>query len=49
MQDPTLYVPVVTLRAKENQKLIKYLGKEFERSIYWNEYKTKTERATNEY
>ena len=49
MKDPTLYVPVVTLRAKEKQKLIKHLSKEFERSIYWNEYETKTERATNEY
>ena len=32
-----------TLSARVNQKLSKLLNKEFERSIYWNEYKTKTE------
>ena len=36
-----LYVPVVTLSAKDNQKLSKSLSKEFERSVYWDEYKTK--------
>ena len=38
-----LYVPVVTLSAKDNQKLSKLLRKRFERSVYWNEYKTKGE------
>ena len=32
-------VPVVTLTARENQKLSKLLSKEFEKSVYWNEYK----------
>ena len=31
-----LYVPVVTLAAKDNQKLSKPLTKGFERSVYWN-------------
>ena len=39
------------LSAKENQKLSKLLSKGFERSVYWNEYKTKSENknTTNEY
>ena len=37
------FVPVVTLLAKYNKKLSKLLGKRFERSVYWNEYKTKNE------
>ena len=36
-----LCVPVVTLSAKDNQKLSKLLSKRFERSVYWNEYKAK--------
>ena len=35
-----LSVPVVTLSAKDNQKILKDLSKKFEKSIYWNEYKT---------
>ena len=44
------YVPVVTLLARDNQKLSN-LSKGFERSVYWNKYKTKSEnKATaNEY
>ena len=42
-KDTTLYVLVVTLSVKDNQKLSKLLGKESERSVYWNEYKTKSE------
>ena len=38
-----LYVPEVTLSAKDNQKLSKLLSKEFERSVYLSEYKTKRE------
>ena len=37
------FLPVVTLLAKYNKKLSKLLGKRFERSVYWNEYKTKNE------
>ena len=38
-----LYVPVLTLSAKDKQKLSKFLGKGFERLVHWNEYKTKNE------
>ena len=38
-----LYVLVVTLSARDNQKLSNLLSKGFERSVYWNEYKTKNE------
>ena len=37
-----LHVPVVTLSARDNRKLSKLLIKEFERSVYLNEYKTKS-------
>ena len=51
IKDTKLYVPVVTLSAKDNQKLSKLLSKEFERSVYWSEYETKRENknTTNEY
>ena len=32
-KDTKLYVPVITLSAKDNQKLSKLLGKGFERSV----------------
>ena len=38
-----LYVPLVSLAGKDNQKPSKLLSKGFERSIHWNEYKTKSE------
>ena len=46
-----LYVPIVTLSARGNQKSSKLLSKWYERSVYWNEYKTKSETKTtaNEY
>ena len=36
---------------KDNQKLSKLLSKGFERSVYWNEYETKSENknTTKEY
>ena len=37
-----LNIPVVTVSGRDNQKLSKRLSKEFERSVYWNEYKTKS-------
>ena len=43
IKDTTLYVPIVTLSVRGNQKLSKLLSKGFERSVYWNEYKTKSE------
>ena len=42
-EDTKLYVPVVILSAKDNQKLSKLLSKGFERSVYWNEHKIKSE------
>ena len=51
MEDTKLYVPVVTFSTRDNQKLSKLLTKEFERSVFWNEYKTKSDNksTTNEY
>ena len=51
MKDTKLYVPIVTLTAIDNQKLSELLSKGFERSVYWNEYKTKSENknTTNAY
>ena len=37
--DEKLYVPIVTLSAKDNGKLSKLLSEGFKRSIYWNKYK----------
>ena len=50
-EDTKYYVSVVSLSARDNQKLSKRLSKVFERSVYWNEYKTKCENknTTNEY
>ena len=36
-----MYVPVVTLSKEDNKGFIEQQNKEFQRSIYWNEYKTK--------
>ena len=46
-----LYVPFAALLAKDNQKLSNTFSKIFERSVYWNEYKTKSENknTTNKY
>ena len=46
IKDIKLYVPVVTLSARDNEKLSKILSQVFERSVYWNEYKTKSETKT---
>ena len=43
IKDIELYVPVLTLSSRDNQKLTKLLSKGFEKSIYWNEYKAKSE------
>ena len=37
--DTKLYVPVVTLKTKENTKLSKLSSEGFKRLIYWNHYK----------
>ena len=50
-KDTKLYAPVVTLSTRDNQKLSKLLKKGFERSVDWNEYKTKSDHKikTNEF
>ena len=41
-----LYIPVVTLNTQNNNKLSELLSKGFERTVVWNEYKSKIERVT---
>ena len=41
INDTKMYVPVVTLSKKDNKDFIEQQNKGFQRSIYWNEYKTK--------
>ena len=36
-----MYIPVVILSKEDNKDLIEQQNKGFQRSIYWNEYKTK--------
>ena len=51
IKDTKLYVPVVTLSARDNQKLSKLLSKGFKKSVHWNDYKIKSDNksTTNEY
>ena len=51
IKDTKLYVPVISLLVKYNKKLSKLLSKGFEKSVYWNEYKTKikNQNTTNEF
>ena len=51
IKDTNLYVPVVNLPARDNQKLSKLLSKGFERSVDWNKYKIKSDNknTTNEF
>ena len=37
------YIPVVTLNTENNNKLSELLSKGFERTVVWNEYKSKIE------
>ena len=37
--DAKLYVPIITLKTKDNTKLLKLLSEGFKRPIYWNEYR----------
>ena len=39
--DSKLYVPIVTLSAKDNNNLTKKLNEGFKRTIYWNQYVSK--------
>ena len=41
INDTKLYVAVVTLSKEDNKDFIEQQNKGFQRSIYWNEYKTK--------
>ena len=41
INDAKLYVPVVTLSKEDNKDFIEQQNKGFQRSNYWNEYKTK--------
>ena len=41
INDTKLYVPIVTLSQEYNKDFIEQKNKGFQRSIYWNEYKTK--------
>ena len=41
INDKKMYVPVVTLSKEDNKDFIEQQNKGFQRSIYWNEYKTK--------
>ena len=41
INDSKMYVPVVTLSKEDNKDFIEQQNKGFQRSIYWNEYKTK--------
>ena len=38
-----MYVPVVTFSKEDNKDFIEQQNKGFQRSIYWNEYKTKSQ------
>ena len=43
INDTKLYVPVVTLSKEDNKDFIHQQNKGFQRSTYWNEYKTKAQ------
>ena len=51
IKNTKLYSLFVTLSEIDNQELLKLLSRSFERSVYWNEYKTKSENknTTNDY
>ena len=44
MKGTKLYVPAATLSTRDNQKLSKLLSRGFGRSVYWNKYKTKSDK-----
>ena len=46
INDTKMYVPVATLSKEDNKDFIKQQNKGFQRSIYWNEYKTKEKNET---
>ena len=48
INDTKLYVPVVTLSKEDNKDFIEQQNKGFQRSIYWNEYKTKEQTVDSD-
>ena len=46
INDTKMYVPVVTSSKEDNKGFIEQQNKGFQRSIYWNEYKTKEKNET---
>ena len=48
INDTKLYVPVVTLSKEDNKDFIEQQNKGFQRSIYWNEYKTKGQNESED-
>ena len=49
INDTKLYVPVVTLSKEDNKDFIEQQNKGWQRSIYWNEYKTKEKNDVVKY
>ena len=49
INDTKLYVPVVTMSKEDNKDFIEQQNKGFQRSIYWNEYKTKEMSENGDY
>ena len=47
INDTKMYVPVVTLSIEDNKDFTEQQNKGFQRSIYWNEYKTKEKKDGN--
>ena len=47
--DTKLYVPIITLKTKDNTKLPTLLNKEFKRSVYWKKYKIIFKNYNDEY
>ena len=48
INDTKMYVPVVTLSKEDDKDFIEQQNKGFQRSIYWNEYKTKEQNENAE-
>ena len=46
IKDTKFYVPALTISPNDNRKVTKLPSKRFEKSVYWNEYKTKKKVIT---
>ena len=46
--DSKLHVPIVTWSTKDSANLTKQLAEGFKRSAYWNSYKTKPAKVTEQ-